>query len=335
MNEAEWFSSNDPTVMLAWMRRPRGPFLGASTGDPRRLNVETTDRKLRLLACAACRQVWDGSPCVRCKGRGYISTRTADDAGFGRATVTIDCSDCDSIGRVGGLTDPRSRRAVEVAELQADGLASAAEIIDARGHAREVPCTDPPCLPCAATETLAELGPAVQEEWFSRHLSFIVQAALLRDIFGNPWRPARKLKLTAAGLILREGKGDRVTIAHPMVIIRQIATAIYADRRFDDLPVLADALEEAGCEDADVLGHCRGLERCSACLGVGKTERMVFSYSVESMRIDETGVHGVGEKKSERVSRRKCRACAGQGWIPLRGPHVRGCHVVDLALGRK
>ena len=54
-----------------------------------------------------------------------------------------------------------------------------------------------------------------------------------------------------------------------------LASAIYAERAFDRLPILADALEEAGCDHADVLAHCRGP-----------------------------------------------------------GPHVRGCWVVDLLLGK-
>jgi hypothetical protein len=33
---------------------------------------------------------------------------------------------------------------------------------------------------------------------------------------------------------------------------------IYDDRRFQDLPILVDALEEAGCANVDILGHCRG-----------------------------------------------------------------------------
>ncbi len=37
-----------------------------------------------------------------------------------------------------------------------------------------------------------------------------------------------------------------------------LARAIYEDRAFHNLPVLADALEEAGCSDAGVLEHCRG-----------------------------------------------------------------------------
>jgi hypothetical protein len=37
-----------------------------------------------------------------------------------------------------------------------------------------------------------------------------------------------------------------------------LAQGIYADRAFDRLPILADALEEAGCTDAVMLAHCRG-----------------------------------------------------------------------------
>jgi hypothetical protein len=37
-----------------------------------------------------------------------------------------------------------------------------------------------------------------------------------------------------------------------------MAEVIYADRAFDRLPILADALEEAGCTDQAVLDHCRG-----------------------------------------------------------------------------
>ena len=37
-----------------------------------------------------------------------------------------------------------------------------------------------------------------------------------------------------------------------------LAKTIYEDYRFDLLPILADALEEAGCDDAEILAHCRG-----------------------------------------------------------------------------
>jgi hypothetical protein len=40
-------------------------------------------------------------------------------------------------------------------------------------------------------------------------------------------------------------------------MIPKLAEAIYEERAFDRMPILADALEEAGCADADVLRHCR------------------------------------------------------------------------------
>jgi hypothetical protein len=36
-----------------------------------------------------------------------------------------------------------------------------------------------------------------------------------------------------------------------------LSQTIYDERHFNELPILADALEEAGCTDADLLGHCR------------------------------------------------------------------------------
>jgi hypothetical protein len=37
-----------------------------------------------------------------------------------------------------------------------------------------------------------------------------------------------------------------------------MAKAIYDDRQWSDMPVLADALEDAGCTDQAALDHCRG-----------------------------------------------------------------------------
>jgi hypothetical protein len=66
---------------------------------------------------------------------------------------------------------------------------------------------------------------------------------LVRCVFGNPWRPA---SLDPAVLAYNGGAG------------RRLAEAIYVGRRFEDLPVLADMLEEAGCTNAGLLGHLRG-----------------------------------------------------------------------------
>jgi hypothetical protein len=77
-----------------------------------------------------------------------------------------------------------------------------------------------------------------------------VQAALLADIFGNPFRPQRPLP--AAVLAWNDGT------------VRRIAQALYEERSLpegtldgDRLAVLADALEDAGVTDEHVLGHLR------------------------------------------------------------------------------
>jgi hypothetical protein len=65
------------------------------------------------------------------------------------------------------------------------------------------------------------------------------QAGILRDIFGNPFRPVAADPSWLTSTV--------VALAH----------AIYAERAFDRMPVLADALEESGCDHPDVLAHCR------------------------------------------------------------------------------
>jgi hypothetical protein len=51
---------------------------------------------------------------------------------------------------------------------------------------------------------------------------------------------------------------DRSCLAWNGGAVRKMAQRIYDDRRFADLPVLADALEDADCGDAAILAHCRG-----------------------------------------------------------------------------
>src|SRR5262249_26744137 len=68
------------------------------------------------------------------------------------------------------------------------------------------------------------------------------QANLLRCVFGNPYAP---VVLAPGWLTWRDG------------LVVEMAWAIYERRRFGDLPILADALEEAGSDAGDVRRHCR------------------------------------------------------------------------------
>lgn len=65
------------------------------------------------------------------------------------------------------------------------------------------------------------------------------QARLLHELFGNPFRP----------VAFDPAWRSETAVA--------LASGVYADRAFDRLPILADALEEAGCDYPDILAHCR------------------------------------------------------------------------------
>ena len=65
------------------------------------------------------------------------------------------------------------------------------------------------------------------------------QTDSLRCIFGNPFRP---VALNPSWLT---------------ATVKQLAEGIYEEKAFDRMPILGDALEEAGCTDAEILAHCR------------------------------------------------------------------------------
>jgi hypothetical protein len=78
--------------------------------------------------------------------------------------------------------------------------------------------------------TLAQFTPAVQS----------VFADAYREVFPNPF-------------VMIEWKPEWATST-----VRDLARTISEDHRFDVMPILADALQDAGCEHQMILGHCRG-----------------------------------------------------------------------------
>ena len=97
----------------------------------------------------------------------------------------------------------------------------------------------------------------------------VIAAALLRDIFGNPFRPIvwDRRADAAFTMMCRKPSSD---CRHPKMVLSRtmlrwnngtvpkLAQAIYDKRSFDEMPILADALEEAGCADEEMLLHLRG-----------------------------------------------------------------------------
>jgi hypothetical protein len=240
MTESEWQTCADPGPMLAFLRR------GAS------------ERKLRLFAVACSRRmvhlVTDDS------GRRAITLaeRFAD-----RRVPEQDCAELRQ--HIQELKEDRVVEreffgtlllyAVQGGIAQAEGLLNA--VTRAAKHVAEVIGSDEwhrvlqqasPRAPTAGGR-VAEGGWSPQRQREAdkacrevnvreRH----VQAALIREIFGNPFRPPA---VDPAWLRWNDGTVPR------------LARVIYDERSFETLPVLADALEDAGCTDVALLQHCR------------------------------------------------------------------------------
>jgi hypothetical protein len=153
------------------------------------------------------------------------------------------------------LEDRRSKKAVEVAEEFAEGrvsneqLRKAAEkgwltlkVGSANGSFKSVRFS---VGTCAESAYQAARVVAANSAWAAGGgMERLAQAELLRCLFGNPFLPKPELPVS-------------VRVWHGGAILK-LASAIYQERAFDRLPVLADMLEEAGCTDTAVLGHCRG-----------------------------------------------------------------------------
>ncbi len=133
------------------------------------------------------------------------------------------------------MEDVRNVRAVEAAERYADGMVPKREMKKAR-KAANVPWLD---SYEPAEEARAAILATVRYTLPDGHAHL---SALLCDLAGDPFRP-----LTIKPSWLRNNGGAAL----------HLASAIYEEGAFADLPILADALEEAGCTNAALLYHCR------------------------------------------------------------------------------
>lgn len=209
MTEAEWLASTDIKRMLEFLNGEAAArkFYGLTRPGWWFPDGPAGSRKLRLFAVACCRVVW-----------------------WDR------------------LRKEASRQAVEVAERYADGLATRKELLAAgtaanRAYDHSQHGATLAARSCAYANAAEAAGGAA---FFSYgRQGYAMQAHLLRDIFGNPFRP---VSVEPSWLTWHDAP------------VRKLAQAIYDERRFKDLPVLADALEDAGCGDAAILEHCRGPE---------------------------------------------------------------------------
>jgi len=249
MTEAEWLACTDPAMMLAC------------------LPGKASDRKLRLFACACCRRLWPLLKDERSRTGVEISERYADgeieDEGRREAsnaayrawdsasTVPDDPGEPPDKRAYGSSrpwrkrpyeNDPVARRYLSPHPGIAAFHATYAAFMSTMG------VTDQVLSDCQEAVWFA----ADRDQRSTVAAEERAQASLLRCIFGS--------------LHLRVMAIDQAWLTSTVV---SLAQAIYADRAFDQLPILADALADAGCDNADLLAHCRGPgPHCRGCFAV-------------------------------------------------------------------
>jgi hypothetical protein len=231
MTEQEWLACADPRAMLEFLRG------------------KASDRKLRFFACACCRLIWRLLTDERSRQAVLVAERLAD----GQATLDMliathaDAGEASQLAYTLALVDDTNEYPSSAARFASDDLSD----VDMH-HAASVCAADAAWATSVAIDVKGYRGPNPYVA------SRKAQAALLHDIFGNPF----------SSVSVHASWQTRTVVG--------LAQAIYDERAFDRLPILADALEESGCANADILNHCREP-----------------------------------------------------------GPHVRGCWVVDLLLGKE
>jgi hypothetical protein len=201
MTEAEWFACEDARDLI------------------QRVLHSESGRKLRLYAVACCR-------CSRQllldkdhRRRVDLAERFAD----GHATEK-------ELTGAYNKANPRARGLLRRAKAERDSrrwseataVANVTHPFTHHGHASN-----------AAADAVWHITRAAHRNIDKRLV------ALLRDVFGNPFRPVAldPTWLTSDVLALARG--------------------IYEERAFDRMPILADALQDAGCDNDTVLSHCR------------------------------------------------------------------------------
>lgn len=265
MKEKQWLEATDPDILLDF------------------IEGRLSDRKLRLFAYACCRRIWHLIPDARSQQSVLVAENYAD------GSITEE-----EIGIQWQLARDASNEAERRSEemipswCDLDPVASPPprweEALDFAAAACEH-CLESPskqgaksaamCARFAAgTYAASQLPDAPQwlaeEEYFRMRCTKVrriesdasavlgaEQAKLIREVSGNPFRPV--------------AIDDRWLTS----TVVDIAEAIYEERAFDRMPILSDALMDAGCDSEEMITHCRG-----------------------------------------------------------NGPHVRGCWVVDLLLGK-
>src|SRR5262245_58706090 len=176
------------------------------------------DRRDRLAACGWAREVWSLIPLPDL----WATVEVAELAADGRGTA----AELEATGRAAWALVKAGRKAKQWSQAQ--------------GYAAEVAAWTAARFSKSAYGEAARIGRYAQKANGQPESD-----GPLPDIFPFRDRPSLPV-IDPDWLSWNDGTAGT------------LAVGIYADRAFDRMPILADALEEAGCADPDILDHCRG-----------------------------------------------------------------------------
>jgi hypothetical protein len=225
MTEQEWLTCADPTPMLEFL------------GD------RGSGRKLRLLTVACCRRIWPLVMEAQCRQAVEIAERFAD------RLVAAEAQEAAHIVAERVLREVEDNEAPQFSGV-AYATAYAASYTSHEKTTVWLACRAGVNAACAAAHALSDQYASESEVVAATHAEFAAQAALVRDLFRNPFRSSPPLPHA----VLNWNDGT----------VRCLAQAIYEDRKLPEgtldtarLAILADALLDAGCDDEELLSHLR------------------------------------------------------------------------------
>jgi hypothetical protein len=218
MTEDEWHNGVDTHRMLSHVKRQHRDALDRMQRRLERAAVEAMDRRIQLFLVACCRRIQHLFTCEW--------QRFALDMAEEYTPVT---------------EGPYRRDLVSLSEQFREQL----ESVDPEVHLAVHTAVLPHELSEATDHLLRRVSGLLGQ---GKHLQArknnpmaeVEYAEFLRDIFGNPFRP----------VVFDSAWRTSAAVA--------VASQMYDSRDFTAMPILADALQDAGCENADILTHCRG-----------------------------------------------------------------------------
>lgn len=231
MTETEWHECISPEPMLAHLGRRAAP------------------RKRRLFACACVRRIWS----LLGQDRLRLAVKVAERFADGRVSTQVLDKARRLVRRLREEREAEERRRKTWLVRAARAAAQAVEALlpeeepilntprDIRDALDVVSATRIARTAARAAEAAREEDTYTAAEPIHRLHTFDA-VELVREVFGNPFRPT----------VIDSGWLDW----NESTVLR-MAQVIYRKRCFRNMPILADALEEAGCNDSAILSHCR------------------------------------------------------------------------------